>query len=86
MTDTFKNDCLAIIKLAMETPKEKAHIMCAWVAHCNFFEVRVYAGGWTNAANPTIKAECHDLTSKFFTPHYHTEPAKVLQQIQALLA
>jgi len=86
MTDTFKTDCLAIIKLAMETPETKAHIMCGWVAHCGFFEVRVYAGGWTNAANPTIKAECHDLTSKCFTPDYHTEPAKVLQQIQALLA
>lgn len=86
MKDTFKSDCLAIMALAMETPETKAHIMCGWVAHCTFFEVRVYMGGWTNAANPTLKAECHNLKAKSFTPDHHTEPAKVLAQIQALLA
>lgn len=85
MTNEFKSDCLAIMALAMETPKEKAHIMCAWVAHCNFFEVRVYRGGWSQRT-PEISAECHDLDVRNYTPAYHTEPAKVLQQIQALLA
>ena len=28
MSDQFKTDCLAIVKLAMETPESKAHIMC----------------------------------------------------------
>ena len=85
MTDTFKTDCLAIIKLAMETPKEKAHIMCGWVAHCGFFQVRVYMGGWSDG-KPDLTAECHDLTTKNYAPDHHTEPAKVLAQIQALLA
>lgn len=86
MTSTFKSDCLAIMELAMETPETKAHIMCEWVAHCNFFSVRVFLGGWTPKADPDLSAECHDLDSKNFTPAYHTEPSLVLQKIQALLA
>ena len=85
MKDTFKSDCLAIMALAMETPETKAHIMCGWVAHCGFFDVRVYLGGWSQRT-PELSAECHDLESKNYAPAYHTEPAKVLAQIQALLA
>lgn len=86
MNHTFKTDCLAIMALAMETPEEKAHIMCGWVAHCNFFDVRVYLGGWTAQGSPILNAECHDLSAKNYAPDHHTEPAKVLAQIQALLA
>jgi hypothetical protein len=59
MTESFKNTCLAIMQLAMETPKEKAHIMCGWVAHCNHFEVRLFLGGWRADASPDFPAS-HD--------------------------
>jgi hypothetical protein len=85
MTNEFKSDCLAIIKLAMETPETKAHIMCEWVAHCQFFSVRVYMGGWS-LRTPDLSAECHDLDVKKYTPAYHAEPSLVLAKIQALLA
>jgi len=85
MTDTYKTDCLAIMALALETPRAKADIMCAWVAHCNFFEVRVYRGGWSQRT-PEISAECHDLDVRNYTPAYHSEPSLVLAKIQALLA
>jgi len=85
MNDQFKTDCLAILSLAMETPETKAQIMCGWVAHCGFFQVRVYLGGWSEK-KADLSAECHDLTSKRYTPEFHTEPAKVLEQIKALLA
>lgn len=86
MTNEFKSDCLAIIKLAMETPETKAHIMAEWVAHCNFFSVRVFLGGWTPKADPDLSAECHDLDARKYAPAYHAEPSLVLAQIQALLA
>lgn len=86
MTNQFKTDCLAIVKLAMETPRVKADIMAEWVAHCGFFSVRVYMGGWSER-RPDISAECHDLDAKKpYIPAYHTEPSTVLAQIQALLA
>lgn len=86
MTNDFKTDCLAITKLAMETPKEKAHVMIDWAAHCQFFSVRVYMGGWSER-KPELSAECHDLDAKKpYIPPYHTDPSKVLAQILALLA
>jgi hypothetical protein len=85
MNDQFKNDCLAIVKVAMETPETKAHIMCEWVAHCEFFAVRVYLGGWTGSAEPTLTAECRAKDAeKRFT--HHMEPSDLLLKIQALLA
>lgn len=85
MTDTFKNDCLAIIKLAMETPEAKAHIMCEWVAHCQFFAVRVYMGGWTEGNKPQLSAESH-ANGGSYKSAFHSEPSLVLAKIQALLA
>jgi len=85
MTDTFKTDCLAIMALAMDTPENKAEIMCGWVGHCNFFEVRVYLGGWKLSASPDLVAECRIKASEQHSP-YHTAPSVVLEQIKALLA
>jgi hypothetical protein len=86
MTESFKNTCLAIMQLAMETPKERAHIMCGWVAHCDHFEVRLFLGGWRTSASPDFAAECHDIEAKGFTPDYHYEPMTALTRIRALLA
>jgi len=86
MNDQFKTDCLAIMALALETPKAKADIMIDWAAHCQFFSVRVYMGGWKSSTSPSLSAECHNLDAKNHTPDYHTDPAKVLEQIKALLA
>lgn len=85
MSDQFKTDCLAIVKLAMETPESKAHIMCEWVAHCQFFAVRVYLGGWDGDKAPALTAECRAKnTEKAFTQYM--EPSALLLKIQALLA
>lgn len=86
MSADFKTNCLAIMQLAMETPPEKAHIMCGWVAHCNHFEIRVFLGGWWPQASPDFAAECHDIEAKGFTPAYHFEPLTALTRIKALLA
>ena len=86
MNDQFKTDCLEIVKLAMETPEAKAHVMAEWVAHCQFFAVRVYMGGWEAGANPDLSAECHNIEAKNHTPDYHTDSSVVLAKLQALLA